>query len=600
MVLLKLIKEKFMNWGLYRKLLAIYTIVIILPITVIGSYTYHLSKMNMQNEIIGNSSRILLQVKENMEYQVVTAEKINEKITYNQMFQQFLSDNFSLDIDSLEFYTMRIVPLVEILKQLNQVNVHGITIYTNNPTIPERLGSIYYEGRIRKDPWYKQLIKSKSQSAWISRKVPTLNPDQTVIDYNMVFTYVKKIQTIYGKYLGVVAVDILQEDMYSAVSQLYKQKEDVLALDTDGTVVFPKNGSHDGPSSGIKAYKEYFKKDSGSFVHEGGIFVFETIKPLGVKIVLTKKMDEAWKTYGSGTRVFIVLIIFCSSILILITYLLLRVTYRGIVQITKQMNKVAEGHFDYRIPVKSKDELGKITEDFNVLIDKINQLVNEIVHKETFQKDAQIAALQHQINPHMIYNTIDIFRMRSELEGNYETADGLASFGDMLRYNLNMRSRFSTIRDEIGNAQSYIRLQRIRYGEKLQLKVILPQEIMDTKVLKFILQPVVENSIKHGFDGKSKALEITIEAEDEGEDIKIRIVDNGRGINLEKLESLNSGFQNARMNDTFNGGEREIGLANINMRLLLFYGNSYYIRLDSEYGKYTMVIITVPKKYIEG
>jgi two-component system, sensor histidine kinase YesM len=285
--------------------------------------------------------------------------------------------------------------------------------------------------------------------------------------------------------------------------------------------------------------------------------------------------------------------------LFFIMYLLLRVIYREIVLITKQMNKVAEGHFDYRIPVKSKDELGKITEDFNVLIDRINQLVNEIVQKEIIQKDAQIAALQHQINPHMIYNTIDIFRMKTELEGNYETADGLASFGDMLRYNLNISSRFATIRDEIGNVQSYIRLQKIRYGEKVQLKVTLSPEIMDAKVLKFILQPVVENCIKHGLKDKSKGLKITIDVEDAGGDFKIRVTDNGCGIDCRKLESLNSEFSNARMNDTFRGGEREIALTNINKRLLLYYGNEYYIRLDSVYSKYTTVIITVPKKFSE-
>src|SRR5690606_1390450 len=117
--------------------------------------------------------------------------------------------------------------------------------------------------------------------------------------------------------------------------------------------------------------------------------------------------------------------------------------------------------------------------------------------KERAQKDARLMALQYQINPHFIYNTIEIFGMRMELQGDYETAEAIADFGKMLRYNMSNDYRLATLREEMDHVNNYIRIQKLKHPDHLHLSMDISAHLEQHEVIKFILQPLVENSIKH-------------------------------------------------------------------------------------------------------
>jgi sensor histidine kinase YesM len=235
-----------------------------------------------------------------------------------------------------------------------------------------------------------------------------------------------------------------------------------------------------------------------------------------------------------------------------------------------------------------------MAESFNILIEKINVLISDVIKKETAQKDAQLTALQYQINPHFIYNTIDIFRMKLELEGNYEMADTITDFGKLLRYNINRDSQYATIKEEVDYIEKYINLQRIRYGEKIKFSVDLPEDFNNIKIIRFMLQPVVENSIKHGIDSNKKEIYIQIKFFKKIDCVQIHVIDNGRGINEAELEILNNQLKNSIALEKKNNTDKNIGLENINARIKLFYGEQYYIELESIEGEYTKAVINIP------
>jgi sensor histidine kinase YesM len=264
------------------------------------------------------------------------------------------------------------------------------------------------------------------------------------------------------------------------------------------------------------------------------------------------------------------------------------------------MRIVAKGNFNIRIPNAHNDEVGQMAESFNVLIEKINFLINDVVKKETAYKDAQLTALQYQINPHFIYNTIDIFRMKLELEGNYEMADSITSFGKMLRYNINRDSQYATIKEEVDYIEKYLNLQKLRYGERIVFVADLPEDFKNIKIIRFMLQPIVENSIKHGIDNYKKGLYIQIKFIKRMRCVQVEVIDNGKGINDAELELLNKQLKNSKALEKKNDTYKNIGLENINARIKLFYGEQYYIKLESIEGEYTKAIINIPMLRIEG
>jgi two-component system sensor histidine kinase YesM len=205
--------------------------------------------------------------------------------------------------------------------------------------------------------------------------------------------------------------------------------------------------------------------------------------------------------------------------------------------------------------------------------------------------------LQAQINPHFIYNTINLFSAKTELAGLYDVSEAFADFGQILRYNMNNQSAYATIDQEIHHVLRYIRLQKMRFGERLTINWTCEEQILQTPIIRFILQPVVENSIAHGMRNRSRLL-ITLDVKQNSRrEIIIIISDNGAGISDTKLATLNRFFEQGT-NDAppvfAQGTGSGIGLGNINERLRLFYGDVYTIKMESAEGHFTRTLITVP------
>jgi sensor histidine kinase YesM len=184
--------------------------------------------------------------------------------------------------------------------------------------------------------------------------------------------------------------------------------------------------------------------------------------------------------------------------------------------------------------------------------------------------------------------------MKLELEGNYEMADTITDFGKLLRYNINRDSQYATIKEEVDYIEKYINLQRIRYGEKIKFSVDLPEDFNNIKIIRFMLQPVVENSIKHGIDSNKKEIYIQIKFFKKIDCVQIHVIDNGRGINEAELEILNNQLKSSRALEKKNNTDKNVGLENINARIKLFYGEEYFIKLESIEGEYTKAVINIP------
>lgn len=252
-----------------------------------------------------------------------------------------------------------------------------------------------------------------------------------------------------------------------------------------------------------------------------------------------------------------------------------------------------------KVYVDRNDELGEITKQFNIMSERIGYLIHGIYSEQITRKVAQLKALQAQINPHFLYNTLDSINWMAQLNNVPEISDMVTALASLMRASIGRDDKLITIKEEFGYIEDYIFILQNRFDEKLSLnKKILSEEALDKEIPRLLIQPIVENSIQHGISKSRKKGIITISLYIQDKStVKILVTDNGVGIDPEKLKELNTklSYNNDKyfmnLSKKVNG---RIGIENVNRRIKLFYGEQFGLKIESEKDEYTRVIVTIP------
>lgn len=287
-----------------------------------------------------------------------------------------------------------------------------------------------------------------------------------------------------------------------------------------------------------------------------------------------------------------------STVLILVVILgFYRIYKRRISAVTDKMLTIASNNLHDRLPVTSDDELGRLNHSFNQMCETLDSYIKLNYKAELSRRTAELNALQAQINPHFLFNTIESIRMRAMLSDNQDVAEMLTKLGNMFRWMIQYKSHFVYVEDELEYISSYLYLQKIRFGERIEVNMDVPDDLMYLGIPKFTLQPVVENAIQHGMR-HAERLNIAISAGLQDGMVTFEIRDNGPGIPEEKLEKLNLHIQDKMEEESFG-----IGLRNVNLRLRMLFGDDCGLRVESQCPGATAVFIALPalqKKEMEN
>lgn len=263
---------------------------------------------------------------------------------------------------------------------------------------------------------------------------------------------------------------------------------------------------------------------------------------------------------------------------------------RPIRKLSGAMGQVQKGDFAVRVPNRRKDEIGELTESFNYMLDEINTLIRQVYQEKIAQKNAEVQALQAQINPHFLYNTLDSVNWMLIDRGDMDISDIIVSLGKLMRYSIEDEQALVPLEREMEYVLCYLKLQKNRLEDRLEYEVEAEKGLESFKVPKLILQPLVENAITRGIEPGKRKGKIRIRAENQGEEILIAVEDNGQGMTLEQLKQLK---------DEVPEGEREgrtgIGVRNVDRRLRLHYGEQYGLTIESRYREGTSVRFLIPK-----
>jgi two-component system sensor histidine kinase YesM len=319
-----------------------------------------------------------------------------------------------------------------------------------------------------------------------------------------------------------------------------------------------------------------------------------------------------WGIYGftsrdkvtKDLRHFLVMIIFSSLIFVIlllgIAVILNRNITKPVISIANSMDLIGENNANQRIDLDINGELGIIVEDANKMLDKIENLKEheikmqkQIYETKISKHKSELAALQSQINPHFLYNTLECVRSIAAVYESQEIIDISTSMADIFRYNIK-GDKIVTVEEEIEIIKSYLKIMQIRFPTKFDYKIKIDEEIVDYKILKMTLQPIIENSVYHGLTNKKG--KIIIKGSIVFGNLSFVIKDTGSGIEKGKLKMIKQKLDNVLQLKEKEFKKDGIGILNINKRLKLQYGAKYGLEIYSKANQGTIVKIIIPIK----
>lgn len=279
-------------------------------------------------------------------------------------------------------------------------------------------------------------------------------------------------------------------------------------------------------------------------------------------------------------------------LVIILSYYIPRSITMPITRISRVTNQVAKGNLSVRAAAESGAEARMLSDSLNAMIDKINELLDQVTTEQIRLRKAEFELLQAQINPHFLYNTLDTIVWLAEAGDQKRVVSMVGNLSDFFRTSLNQGKDIISIREELAHVRSYLEIQQVRYQDILRYEITVPEDLYEYKIPKITIQPLVENALYHGIKNKRGQGTITITGERSENGFVLYVRDNGIGMTQERLKEVRAGIQ--KLSYT---GKEIYGLYNVNERIRLNFGETYGISIESTYGEGTCVSISLPDQW---
>ena len=437
-------------------------------------------------------------------------------------------------------------------------------------------------------PVYRSDVKDKSIQEFQKKSRENNGPvimDDLVHDESKVLQFVEDVTDDDGNVLGYVCANIEEQKLsYDYLEDPMNQELEQLELIRDGKIIAARRLSQMGREFQVKNSEQWSEYSEAAGIDKENIYTYceGSFSKCGIyasvkrSVVLSDLMQM--KKYILGITA-----ILGMSALLAAVYIS-RLVCRPVEKLMTAMKAVSDGEMNTRAEVISKDEIGLAAEEFNRMLDRIEELIRQLIEEEKKKKDAELEALQYQITPHFMYNTLNSVKCYAMIHGQKEIAEVIDDFVELLQTCIRKKGTFLTVAEEIQILKNYIHLQEFRNGEAYQVEYKVEREAEQCRIPRLILQPLVENSLIHGLDLKNHRNKLTIEASTVGSRLYMKIKDNGRGMTEEQIEAL------LQKKGKKTKGLTAVGIPNIQERLELYYGKQAKLTLESSTEGTTAVI----------
>lgn len=418
---------------------------------------------------------------------------------------------------------------------------------------------------------------------------------QNIVDgrYEWVITLSKALVNKNTKALeGVFFADL----NYSSISALcdaisFGERGYVYILDENGNLIY--HPQQQLLYSGLKEelIEEVLNNKNRSFITaDGKHYSISKSRATGWTVVGVAYVDELLKNSGESTRIYLLSAVLILLAALVIAYILSNEITKPIKKLGNSMKEVEKGNFDNAaIEISGQNEIASLSSSFNIMTTEIKHLMEQNVEEQRQKRKSELRALQAQINPHFLYNTLDSIIWMAEWGKTKEVVLMTSSLAKLLRQSISNQNELVRVEEEVEYTKSYLTIQKMRYKDKLEYDILVDPEVLKEKVPKLLLQPLVENAIYHGIKYKESKGTVLIDGYRTSDEIVLIVSDDGIGMTKEQLERI---FEK-RETDTRKNG---VGVLNVHERIQLYYGKEYGLVFKSEFGRGTSVEIHIPWK----
>lgn len=576
--------EKRLKWlrpkTIKHKLFLIYVGLLVLPVFLVG---YYISTEIRANQIQTKTEEIEQDTIRTATELTGTLEaiiRVSDWIYQDERLAEIVRADYSSPYAFFETY-QSYPQFNDYLKYYREIS--HIRVYVDNPSIMSSVGLYPLSQDVKDSEWYQEAIEKRGQIIWRYMKDPVtrdvhLNLTRALYDYD--------------ELIGVLSIAVSN----GKITEILQNSGNTFFLTLDDELIF----SHPKLEDIQSEYDQYRllleEQETDQNVKGTANDITFTIQQLAIPKVLHSEF-KAVGTVPTSSIVaeangvlivgyIAVLFVFLFTLILLAAFI--RSFINRVLQLQESMTKVAHGDFDIPSEIPGEDEITEVYEQLYVTMESLQLLLAERYQYEIDRKDAEFKLLSSQINPHFLYNTLEMIRMKAFKNKDREVADIVKILSKLMRKALERPQDQLPLSEDLTFIDMYLQIQKLRFGERINYD-IKQETTQDYAILPLLIQPIVENAFVHGLERISGRAELTVLVKEVGEDLHIIVSDNGVGIPSDKLKQLQAileGYQESS----------RVGINNVQQRIKYFYGEDYGMTIESTEGKGTIVKVVIPQR----
>ena len=579
--------ERFRYNSLFSKMFLITVLIIVTISSLITWTTFRMSERFFIERFSFNNSKVMEQIKESLgtfHYSIVIA---SNNLMNNGTIKSFLSGTHSNRMLGTYYYNVK--------KQMDNIKTSveaydvEILVYGMNGisfAAPER-PSWAKSDKVLQNHFITTNTLKHPRKLLFHLEQPK---DQTQGDRVIVAS--KAFMEPTSKYIyGTMYFTIQEKDFRKFYSSYTSLGNDVLVMDQSGTILSSNRTELIGNKEvelldyAVQLEKQEKNYMNADFKGTDHLIMIEYLPTFDLYLVNLIDKKAAFENIIDKKSIVLICLLFIFLAIIIVFFASRKVT-NSLSNLVKQIENTPKNEFDHYIPVTGTYETIQIGQAFNSMLDELHEYVDKLVLIQNQKRNAELAALQQQINPHFLYNTLTSIKFMVQQGGKEEAAETVNALISLLQNTIGNISETITVKQEIDNLKSYILINQKRYGERIRVNYFIEPECNEIQIPKLILQPFIENSFFHGFNKKSGGT-INVLVWKEGAILICEVLDNGDGMEVSADNKLPD---TKRKREMFSG----IGVRNVDERIRLIYGEAYGVSISSKIGEGTKVRISIP------
>ncbi len=555
------------------KLYSCIMIFIILPLILVGLYLNYQFASLTQRRTYDTVLETLKQTRQNFESIVADTNDKSKRILSNELIQDFASGKYNKLTDYDKIYWNVNNWLDDILG--SQKYYKSISLYSSQELVFQKGMQVP-----EMDPAVRERAMSLQGRAFWVTAPGEIAYYRGIMDLNM-----------YGRMIGIERFNLDEENLYRIFSNLQSNAgAQIFLLDSKGLVLSSTERNLVGSKlDHVANIQEIFSTKEGyletTIDNDKKVAFYYTIEEPDwklVQIIPEKSFSTLRRTIN---LILLIAILLCLFFGVLFSFVQHKYLLKPLQLLRREMMKLKSGNFNIALTIDSKDEIGDISNGFLRMVHQLKETINDVYVGRIKQREAEIKALEAQINPHFLYNTLDSIHWLALKQKNYDVSEQIEALAELFKHVLNKGEPFVTIRQEVDFLENYMLIQKRKYGQRIKLRIHVDPALMNYKMPKLVLQPLVENAIVHGLEQVIDGGIIEVSATRAEQGIRFIVIDNGLGTDETKIHQMMT--QEGETKNVF-------ALKNIDDRIKISYGPEYGLHFTSKHGGGTRVEVYIP------